>query len=59
MCPICLGAAAMVWAGTGSAGGLAAWVAMQLRFKPEPENDCIARRSPELNLQPLKAGGGK
>ena len=46
-------------AGTGSAGGLAAWVAMQLRFKPEPEDDRIARLFPELNLQPLKAGGGK
>ena len=37
MCPICISAAALAWAGTGSAGGLAAFVAVKLRLKRPPE----------------------
>ena len=60
MCPICLSAAAMAaMAGTGSAGGLAALVAVKLHLKRSPEKDGTGRRtSSKLNLQPRKAGGG-
>ena len=61
MCPICISAAAVAaMAGTGSAGGLAALVAVKLHIKPRPENDRALRlASSKLNLQPQKAGGGK
>jgi hypothetical protein len=61
MCPICLSAAAMAaMAGTGSAGGLAALVAVKLRLKPKPESARAIRKIfPKLNLQPQQAGGGK
>jgi hypothetical protein len=60
MCPICISAAALAWAGTGSAGGLATLVAVKLRMKSQPENDRGTRNVfPKLNLQPQKAGGGK
>lgn len=61
MCPICISAAAVAaMAGTGSAGGLAALVAVKLHIKSKPENDRVLRLgSPKLNLQPQKAGGAK
>ena len=61
MCPICLGTAALAaMAGTGSAGGLAALVAVKLHIKPKPESDRALRRaSSKLNLQLSEAGGGK
>jgi len=60
MCPICISAAALAWAGTGSAGGLAALVAAKLHVKRSPKNDRAARNiSSKLNLQPQKAGGAK
>lgn len=61
MCPICISAAALAaMAGTGSAGGLAALVAVKLHIKRQPEKDRVVRKvSPKLNLQPQKAGGGK
>ena len=59
MCPICISAAALAWAGTGSAGGLAALVAVKLHLK-RPEKDRIERStSPKLSLHPQDAGGGK
>ena len=61
MCPICISVAAMTaMAGTGSAGGLAALVAVKLHIKPTPENDGALRGAgPKLHLQLRKAGGGK
>lgn len=60
MCPICISAAAMAWAGTGSAGGLAALVAVKLRIK-RPSSSGRASKDvvPKITLQPQKAGGGK
>lgn len=58
MCPICLGTAAM--AGTGSAGGLAALVAMKLHLKRSSGKRLAIREVfPKPNLQPHEAGGGK
>lgn len=61
MCPICISAAAVAaMAGTGSAGGLAALVAVKLHIKPKSEKDRIERSVPSNhNLQPQNAGGGK
>ncbi|MGN6312801.1 MAG: hypothetical protein ACTHMO_03455 [Rhodanobacteraceae bacterium] len=61
MCPICLGTAALAaMAGTGSAGGLAALVAVKLHIKPKLENDRALRvASSKLDLRPQKAGGAK
>jgi hypothetical protein len=61
MCPICISAAAMAAvAGTGSASGLAALVAVKLRLKRQPESARAIREIfPKLNLQPQQAGGGK
>jgi hypothetical protein len=61
MCPICLGTAAVAaMAGTGSAGGLAALVAVKLHIKPKPESDRTLRgASSKHNLQLSKVGGGK
>ncbi|HEX7128964.1 MAG TPA: hypothetical protein VF217_02710 [Rhodanobacteraceae bacterium] len=47
-------------AGTGSAGGLAALVAVKLHIKPKPESDRTLRgASSKHNLQLSKVGGGK
>lgn len=61
MCPICLGTAALAtMAGTGSAGGLAALVAVKLHLKRPPGKRLAIRDvSPKPNLQPHEAGGGK
>jgi hypothetical protein len=61
MCPICISAAALAtMAGSGSAGGLAALVAVKLRLKHPPEKDGTDRcASSKLDLQSPKAGGGK
>ena len=62
MCPICISAAAVAaMAGTGSAGSLAALIAVKLHLKRNPEKKCVTepRGSPETNLQLHQAGGGK
>lgn len=60
MCPICISTAALAWAGSGSAGGLATLVAVKLHIKRQPESGRAVRTvAPKLNLQPQKAGGGK
>jgi len=62
MCPICLGTAALAaMAGTGSAGGLAALVAVKLHIKPKPESSRALRgaAASKVNLQLSEAGGGK
>jgi hypothetical protein len=61
MCPICISAAAMAaMAGTGSAGGLAALVAVKLHLKRSPGKRLAIRGvSPKAKLQPHEAGGVK
>ena len=44
MCPICISTAALAaLAGSGSAGGVAAFVAVKLHLKREPKRECDAR----------------
>lgn len=60
MCPICISAAALAtMAGTGSAGGLAAFAAVKLRIRRHPKTDRTSPKLPKLNLQPHKAGDDK
>lgn len=58
MCPICMGAAAIALAGTGSSGGLATLVAAKLhhRRRAGVANGAIKPMS-KIDLQPKKAGG--
>ncbi|HEX6614474.1 MAG TPA: hypothetical protein VF022_11470 [Rhodanobacteraceae bacterium] len=60
MCPICISTAALAWAGSGSAGGLATLVAVKLHLKRDSEKDRVQQSAswkPERQKQ--KAGGGK
>jgi hypothetical protein len=45
MCPVCLTAAATVFAGATSAGGLAALIVMKLGTKPDATPDDRTHRS--------------
>lgn len=61
MCPICISAAALAtMAGTGSAGGLAAFVAVKLHLKRRPDDERAASNVVRKHeLQSVKSGGGK
>lgn len=58
MCPICMSAAAIALAGTGSAGGLATLVAAKLHRhrRASIASESIKPMS-KIDLQPKKAGG--
>jgi hypothetical protein len=59
MCPICISTAALAWAGSGSAGSLAALAAVKLHLKRDPEKARVERSASSPVPQPQKAGGGK
>jgi hypothetical protein len=59
MCPICIGAAALAtMAGSGSAGGLAAFVAVKLHMKRH-EDDGVLPNARKSAPQTGKTGDGK
>jgi hypothetical protein len=60
MCPICISTAALAWAGSGSAGGLAALVAVKLHLKRDPEKGSGRQGAfRKTGRQEQQAGGGK
>ncbi|HKR77599.1 MAG TPA: hypothetical protein VJR95_13160 [Rhodanobacter sp.] len=58
MCPICMSAAAIALAGTGSASGLATLVAAKLHRRRRADvASRAAKPMSKIDLQPRKAGG--
>jgi hypothetical protein len=60
MCPICISAAALATlAGSGSAGGLAAFVAVKLHLKKQEDEEGASRRGMDEAAPEIRTAGDR